>query len=220
MVASSDDIASTQQQTTIDVPFSFLFFFKLSSFLLLLFSSYLLSLLPFLSLYFRFINTNGNSMMETETAITPDLIPSTSPDSTQTGSPPTRQPKFMTKVSQLFNRRLTQTDERLPSFDDQGIQTATEVPEQQQQQQHYRRRRTKSGSSIADSAISKIDSMFSVESRISSEHPDMTALAVENKLGSRTVHIGAINKTAGTTSQQSDRDLNEAFEKLMVSLSS
>ncbi|KAG2182505.1 hypothetical protein INT43_007436 [Umbelopsis isabellina] len=151
--------------------------------------------------------------METETAITPDLIPSTSPDSTQTGSPPTRQPKFMTKVSQLFNRRLPQTDERLASFDDQGIQTATEVPDQQQQ--HYRRRRTKSGSSIADSAISKIDSMFSVESRVSSEHPDMPAISVENKLGSRTVHIGAINKGAGTTSQQSDRDLNEAFEKLM-----
>lgn len=125
----------------------------------------------------------------------------------------------MAKVSQLFNRRATQTDEKLTSFDDQGIQTTTITAEQQQQQQQqqYRRRRTKSGSSNADSAISKIDSMFSVESRVSSEHADIAAIAIENKLGSRTVHIGPVNKAAGSGSQQSDRDLNEAFEKLMVS---
>lgn len=157
-------------------------------------------------------------MLETDTAITPDIIPSTTPDSMQTGSPPTRQPKFMAKVSQLFNRRAAQTDEKLTSFDDQGIQTTTITAEQQQQQQQqYHRRRTKSGSSNADSAISKIDSMFSMESRVSSEHPDAAAFAIENNLGSRTVHIGSVNTAAVSGSQQSDRDLNEAFEKLMVS---
>ncbi|KAI9286808.1 armadillo-type protein [Umbelopsis sp. AD052] len=155
-------------------------------------------------------------MLETDMAITPDLIPSTTPDSMQTGSsPPTRQPKFMSKVSQLFNRKSTQADGKLASIDDEGIQTTTIT--EQQQQQNYRRRRTKSGSSNADSAISKIDSMFSVESRVSSELPDFNAIAIENKLGSRTVHIGAVRQTRGegSGSQQSDRDLNEAFENLM-----
>jgi hypothetical protein len=159
-------------------------------------------------------------MLETDTAITPDLIPSTTPDSMQTGSsPPTRQPKFMSKVSQLFNRKSTQADGKLASVDDQGIQTTTITATEQQQQQNYRRRRTKSGSSNADSAISKIDSMFSVDSRVSSELADFSAIAIENKLGSRTVHIGAVRQTRGegSGSQQSDRDLNEAFENLMVS---
>jgi hypothetical protein len=172
-------------------------------------------LLSFLSSFFYLALLCSGVMLETDTAITPDLIPSTTPDSMQTGSPPTRQPKFMAKVSQLFNRRAAQTDEKLTSFDDQGIQTTTITAEQQQQQ--YHRRRTKSGSSNADSAISKIDSMFSMESRVSSEHPDAAAFAIENNLGSRTVHIGSVNTAAVSGSQQSDRDLNEAFEKLMVS---
>ncbi|CAO3690078.1 unnamed protein product [Umbelopsis vinacea] len=88
---------------------------------------------------------------------------------------------------------MAKTDEKLTSFDDQGIQTTTITAEQQQQQQQqYHRRRTKSG-----------------------KHPDAAAFAIENNLGSRTVHIGSVNTAAVSGSQQSDRDLNEAFEKLM-----